>query len=120
MTRLAAAVLSRSLVVLSQRHKPRAPEVLVRRPLHKLEPSHEHGIRPPAVLHLCGGQALASGRFATHCRCESAPRPCRHRVLIFWKGSTGFGGAVEDGAGEVLHTDWTQTGTFDNVTISAM
>ncbi len=35
------------------------PEVLIRRPLHKLKLPHEDGLEPPAVFHLRCRQALA-------------------------------------------------------------
>jgi hypothetical protein len=35
------------------------PQVLVRRPLHKLELPDEHRLQPPAVFHLRRGQAFA-------------------------------------------------------------
>ena len=40
-------------------NEPRMPEVLVRRPLHKLKLPHEHRLSPAAVLHLRRRQPFA-------------------------------------------------------------
>jgi hypothetical protein len=46
-------------LVIWERRQPRMPQVLFRRPLHKLELPDEHRLQPPAVFHLRRGQAFA-------------------------------------------------------------
>ena len=46
------------VLVLPQRDKPAVPQVSVRGPFQELELRHQHRLKPSALLHLLGGEAL--------------------------------------------------------------
>jgi hypothetical protein len=47
------------LLIVSQRYKSRMPQMLIRRPLHKLKIAHQHRLEPPTVFHLYSRQAFS-------------------------------------------------------------